>query len=417
MESTLQGIFKTSFDAYASNHKLPLKYHQAARAIMTCRTPEQGGHVQQCPDGHESHIQYHSCRHRSCPKCNALPKAQWAQKQYQRLFAVDHYHVIFTVPHELLPLWRYNTRWFSHTLFQGVSDTLMTLAHDARHLGATPGMILSLHTWGRNLSLHPHIHCLISGGGLDGEGKWRSVRHAYLFPARVIRALYQGKLLTALWQALRAGELQLPPDTPAASLGKTLKALGRKKWNVRIQPPYSHGRGVMSYLARYVKGGPISDQRIIAADEQHVSFHYQDHHDGQHKRLRLSTPHFIERLLDHIAEPRQHVIRHYGLYGHKARDRRNLCRAQLGQPPEENAETMAWGEFLHQSDAKHKGECRQCGKRLVRGMTMVKNSIFKVRGDGYVQQPVRADIETCSQHEKKPPDRPVYFFDGSMPLN
>ena len=417
MEATVQSIFKSFFDAYASEHRLPLKHHQAAQAIMTCRTPEQGGHVQRCPDGHESHIQYHSCRHRSCPKCNALPKAQWAHKQYQRLLAVDHYHVIFTLPHELLPVWRYNQRWFANILFEAVSDTLMTLAQDARHLGALPGMILSLHTWGRNLSLHPHIHCLISGGGLSADGHWRNVQHHYLFPARVLRALYQGKLLAALWRALHAGELQLPPDTTATALRHSFKSLARKKWNVRIQPPYRHGRGVMGYLARYVKGGPIGDHRITAADTQQIRFLYQDHRDGKHKTHQLSATHFIERLLDHIAEPRQHVIRHYGLYGHKARDKRNACRAQLGQGTEEKLEKIGWDDFLRQSNAKHKGECSQCGKRLVRGEAIDKNSRFKVRGGGYVQQDVRANIETWFSDGTKPPDGPLYFFSGSMSLN
>lgn len=417
MGATLQSIFKTSFDAYASEHRLPLKYHQAARAIMSCRTPEQGGHVQQCPEGHEAHIQYHSCRHRSCPKCNALPKAQWAQQQFKRLLAVDHYHVIFTLPHELLPLCRYNQRWFAKRLFDTVSDTLMSLARDDRQLGALPGMILSLHTWGRNLSLHPHIHCLITGGGLDSTGQWRNTQHHYLFPARVIRALYKGKLLAALWDALRAGELQLPPDTSAPDHQKVFKAVARKKWNVRIQPPYRHGKGVMSYLARYVKGGPINDHRIIAADQRQVCFRYRDHRDGKDKTQPLPVAHFIGRILDHVAEPRQHVIRHYGLYGHKARDKRNLCRAQLGQCSEAKPEEIGWEEFLKQAHAKHQGECRHCGKRLIRGVAINKNSRFKVRGSGYVQQAVRADIETWQSDGKKPPDKPIYFFSGAMPLN
>ncbi len=417
MSATLQSIFKTSFDVYASKHRLPLKHHQAARAIMTCRTPEQGGHVQQCPDGHEAHIQYHSCRHRSCPKCNALPKAQWAQKQYQRLLAIDHYHVIFTVPHELLPLWRYNQGWFSGTLFRAVSDTLLTLSQDKKHLGALPGMIMALHTWGRNLSLHPHIHCLITGGGLGADGEWRKVNNHYLFPSRVMRALYRGKLLSMLWQGLRAGELQIPPDSSEPAQQQTLKALARKKWNVCIQPPYHHGRGVMGYLARYVKGGPISDRRIKEANQQRVCFRYQDHRDGKHKLQQLPTLHFIERMLDHVAEPRQHVIRHYGLYSHKARDKRQRCRAQLGQSPEEGPHEMEWADFLQQASAKNKGECSQCGKRLVRGKAIDKNSIYKVQGGGYVQPDVGANIETWPLYGEKPPDRPLYFFGASMSLN
>lgn len=362
-------------------------------------------------------MQYHSCRHRSCPLCNALPKEQWVQKQFQRLLATDHYHVIFTVPHELLLLWRYNQRWFADTQFRVVSETLMTLAKEKKHLGAIPGMILSLHTWGRNLSLHPHIHCLITGGGLSSDGTWRRVKHDFLFPARVVRALYRGKFLSALWQGLRSGELHVPPHLTDASQGQCFKQLARKKWNVRIQPPYSHGQGVMKYLARYVKGGPISNHRITQADHKEVSFVYKDHRDGQTKTQRLSTPHFIERVLDHIAEPRQHVIRHYGLYGHQAKAKRQLCRQQLGQPDEQDSQDLNWTDYLDQQSNEAAAKCKRCGKQLVRGVTVGKNSIYKVWGSGYVQPAVQADISTWQSDRHKPPERPVNFFGGSMPLN
>lgn len=417
MSATLQSIFNTSFDAYANEHRLALKHYQAARAIMTCRTPAQGGHEQCCPEGHESHIQYHSCRHRSCPKCNALPKAQWAQRQFERLLAVDHYHVIFTLPHELLALWRYNQRWFADTLFHTVSDTLLVLLRDERHLGALPGMVLSLHTWGRTLSLHPHIHCLVTGGGLDGAGQWREVRHRYLMPARVVRALYRGKLLAALWQALQSGELQRPPSQNEAELRRCLKALARKKWNVCIQPPYSHGHGVMGYLARYVKGGPLSDHRVATADERQVTFRYCDHRDGQHKIQKLSSRAFMARILEHVAEPGQHVIRHYGLYGHKARDKRSRCRAQLGQGVESRTTEITWDAFLQQTGAAAKGECHTCGRPLIRGRVFDKNSVFKGPEGRSCPTSRSSDIETWLLEGEKPPDRPLYFFGDSMSLN
>lgn len=417
MNATLQSIFQTAYSRYAQEHRLPLKHHQAAQAIMSCRTPSLGGHEQHCPDGHESHIQYHSCRHRSCPKCNALPKAQWVQKQFQKLLATDHYHVIFTLPHELLPLWRYNQRWMAHTLFQVVHETMTTLAKDPKHLGGLPGMILSLHTWGRNLSLHPHIHCLITGGGMTTDGAWKNVKHNYLFPARVVQALYRGKMRSALWQGLRNGELKLPGTTGPAEQGLCLKELAKKTWNVRIQPPYQHGRGVMKYLARYIKGGPISNHRIRDADASTVTFAYRDHRDGQHKVQRLNTTHFISRVLDHVVEPRQHVIRHYGLYGHQAQEKRNLCRACLGQAPEQERQTMTWAEYVTQRSPNQVGCCSECGKPLVRGVTFGKNSLYRVPGSGFVQQDVRANIETWPSDREKPPDGSLYFFGASMSLN
>lgn len=415
MTATLQSIFQTSFEAYASERSLPLKHHQAARAIMNCRTPAQGGHEQRCPDGHESHIQYHSCRHRSCPKCNALPKAQWVQQQFNRLLPVNHYHVIFTLPHELLSLWRYNQAWFSDALFRAVSETLLTLFKDKKH--AVPGLILSLHTWGRNLVLHPHIHCLVTGGGLSPEHDWVEVNNGYLLPSRIVRTLYQGKMLSFLWEGLRSGELKIPPSEKDHATRKRFKALGRKKWNVRIQPPYAHGKGVMKYLANYVKGGPISNHRIERATRDHVSFVYRDHRDAQHKSQRLSAQDFMSRILVHVAEPRRHVVRHYGLYAHQARGKRNVCRKQLGCAEEAEVEPISWEAFIAQFKHKSSVVCGECGKRLVQGVSFGKNSIYKVKWHGHVQQPVRADTLTWLSEKDKPPEAVQYFFSGSVPLN
>lgn len=161
MDATLQGVFNAHFDQFMQTHTLAHKHYQVANVIMACRTEAMGGHVQRCPDAHEEHVQYHSCKHRSCPRCQALAKARWADTQQARLLACDHYHVIFTLPHELLDLWQHNTRWFADALFQAARDTLMTLLADEKHLGAVPGILMALHTWGRTLSLHPHVHCLV----------------------------------------------------------------------------------------------------------------------------------------------------------------------------------------------------------------------------------------------------------------
>lgn len=414
--ASLQSIFIDHFAEYSKGKKLPLKAYRAAQAIMSCRTPAQGGHMQCCPEQHEQHIQYHSCRHRSCPRCNALPKARWAEQQCQRLLPVDHYHIIFTLPHELLPLWRYNSRWFTHIYFTIVRDTLFTLSKDMKHLGALPGLVLSLHTWGRNLSLHPHIHGLITGGGLDGQGQWRATRNSYLFPSRVVRKLYKGKLLATLGDALEKGALRLPPCTDGVQL---LKRAARKAWHVRIQPPYRHGHGVMRYFARYVKGGPVSDHQITGYGKEGVIYQYTDHRDGCRKPLRLKPFHFMSRVLDHITEPRQHVIRHYGLYGHQKRGLRNQCRDVLGCPEEQRVGDMNWSEFLEKTGNSDKGCCTLCGKRLVRGMAIGKKSLIRVKssGSGNVQPAVRANIETWVSERTVPPIEPIYFFTESMSLN
>lgn len=402
MDVTLQNIFAESFSTYASNRSLPYKYYKAANAIINCRTPIMGGYDYRCEDGHEHHPHYHSCKHRSCPLCNTLPKAKWIEKQKGRLLACDHYHVIFTLPHELLALWRFNTRWFSDSLFQACRDTLITLLQDDRHLGALPGILMSLHTWGRNLSPHPHMHCLVTGGGLDKTGHWRDVRYDYLLPVAVIRALFKGKLLARLWNALKSDELTLPPYMARGDIQRLLRKLNEKKWNAHIRERYQHGHGVMLYLSNYVKGGAISNQRIMAVMGQQIKIQYKDHRDDKTKSMVLKQNDFIERVLWHVPETGQHTVRQYGLYAYQARLKRNQCRSQFGQEPEQDAqEPLGWRQFLKTVGRKSKVTCSKCGKALIRWAVIHpvgrhnENSIYKHPRLKYVQQDDQRDPAQC----------------------
>jgi hypothetical protein len=167
---TLQTIFQDAFPAYEQTHPLPPHVRRAARAIMQCRTAILGGHVQACPDGHMARVWYNSCRHRACPQCAYLQTERWLAFQQARLLACDHYHVIFTLPHELNPLWLANVPVMTTLLLQAVRDTLGALLADPKYLGAQPGIIAALHTWSQTLVLHPHLHCLVTGGGLTFWG-------------------------------------------------------------------------------------------------------------------------------------------------------------------------------------------------------------------------------------------------------
>ena len=409
MDATLQNVFNTRFDQYQQTHALALKHHKAAKAIRQCRTAAMGGHIQRCPDNHEEHVQYHSCKHRSCPRCQALAKARWVEQQQARLLACDHYHVIFTLPHELLDVWQFNTRWFADALFQASRDTLITLLQDERHLGALPGILMALHTWGRTLSLHPHVHCLVTGGGLDNQQQWRGVRYDYLLPVKVVKALYKGKLLARCWDALMSGGWQLPTGQTQADLQRLLRKLNDKTWNVRIQARYPQGRGVMLYLSRYVKGGAISDARLFSADAQHVTFGYTDHHDQKRKHMTLPTDHFMQRVLWHVPEPGQHTVRHYGLYTHHGRDKRATCRVHLGQAPEQaSIDPLDWARFLSQIGRGKAGTCSICGKALLRCEDVAriqssKNSLYRRQRAGIVQHDVQPVAATHPMSGTGPP--------------
>ncbi len=262
MEGTVGGIFRKHFDEYSQRYPQPLHKRKAASAMMRCRTAEMGGHVRRCPHGHIEEVHYNSCKHRSCPQCSSLPTERWLEKQKARLLDCTHYHAIFTLPHALIALWWCNQRIMADLLFRGATETLKELLADPKYLGATVGILASLHTWGRDLSRHPHLHLLITGGGWSPAGEWIPVRGDFLLPYRVVRKIFRAKYVAALGKAYQAGELQLPPGLGEADFERLLIKVGRRvKWNTKICTPYSHGLGMAPYLARYAKGGPFRNTR------------------------------------------------------------------------------------------------------------------------------------------------------------
>jgi len=243
---------------------------------------------------------------------------------------------------------------------------LTELLEDERYLGATPGMVATLHTWGRTLALHPHVHCLVTGGGVDEVGRWRAVRNGFLLPARVVCALFRGKYLAGLRTAYAQGTLQLPAGMERCAFERLVNRLGRKKWNVRVKERYADGEGVAKYLGRYVRGGAISQRRVEALREDTVTFRYRDHRDGETKRMTLSRAEFLRRWLMHVPPVALHVVRSYGLYRGQCEAKRAAARAALGQGPELAAERVPAQALLERSGFEGLLYCATCGARLVR---------------------------------------------------
>jgi hypothetical protein len=370
---TLQSIFGQHFGAYAAGHRLPLRFHKAAAALMACRTAALGGHVQACPEGHEQRVWYNSCKHRSCPQCAYLQVEEWLASQQARLLACDHYHVVFTLPRELHALWRVNRRTFADLLFRAARDTLFTLLEDPRYLGATPGLIAALHTWGRTLCLHPHIHCLVTGGGWTVDGNWKRVRGGFLLPVRVVAALFRGKLLAALREGLRRGTLRVPDGVRGQAMVNELNRLGRVRWNVYLKERYPHGRGVVTYLARYLKGGPIANGRLLAADSETVTFGYTDHRDGRRTAMTLSAADFLARVLEHVPPPGSHGVRAYGLYAASKRAGLDRAREALGQPPATPPPVLTWQAAWIDGGEADPTRCTVCGQPLVSTVTVPRH--------------------------------------------
>ena len=365
MEATVPSILQTCFEPFSRARRLAPPIYQAARALMQCRTAVYGGQVQRCPEGQVAQLWCNGCKHRCCPQCAPVQTERWLDRIKARLLGGAHYHVVFTLPHEFNPLWLKNPDVMPSLFFRSVRDTLMGLLGDDQYLGALPGLILTLHTWGRTWVLHPHIHALVTAGGWAGTGVWQATRKDDLLPVQVVKALLRGKLLAAIRTALESGELRLPAEVSESQLRTLLNKWGRKAWNLHIQTRYDHGEGVLTYLARYVRGGPIRNARLLHADEDPVTFRYTDHRDGKDKTMDLSPEQFMQRLFLHVPEPGAHRVRYYGLYARGQQELLNECRQHVGQPPIEPVEYLDWQIYCQRRGWAQPGRCPVCGKPLL----------------------------------------------------
>ena len=371
MRWTIQEILHTSLSGFLESRRLPVYLDRALRALARCRTAALGGHTKKCPAGHIQGIWYNSCRHRSCPQCSMGKLEAWLEAKREMLLPCDHYHVIFTLPWQFRLLWQWNPRAMGDLLFSISTATLRTLLGQERRLGdAKPGWIAALHTWGRTLIAHPHVHCLVTGGGLLPDGTWRPVRNGYLLPFRQVRHDFRRRFCDALEAKLRAGELALPPDlSPTAALGLVAKAR-RLKWNVRVEAPYRHGDGVATYLARYLKGGPIKNHRLVTFDGESVSLRYGDFRQTdaagkpKSKILRLSITELLERLILHVPPPGMKMVRSYGLYAHTSREELEQARSQI-EP------SAAWRKARRRLDRSRQKRCSHQPRCPVCGLTLV----------------------------------------------
>jgi hypothetical protein len=340
MAVTLQQILNSAYPAYAATHRLPLHVHKAVGVLRRCRTGGLGRNAVKCTAGHVLAVRRNSCRHRVCPQCGWRKAQQWLERWQARLLPVTHFHVIFTVASELHLLWRWNRKRFADVLFQAARDALFTLLGQDRHLGACPGLALALHTWGSALPIHLHLHGLLTAGGLDAQGEWVATRPNFLIWGPLLRDAFRDQLLAGLGSLLDQGLLDLPPPLTVADLRALLAQLERIAWHVRIEPPYTHGRGLVVYLARYLRGGPIKNHRLVHFTGTAVGFRYRDRRGRPHPKSRTMTlpvEEFLDRLFQHVPVPGLQMVRAYGLYGRHQGAALQHCRLQLQpgwqQPP------------------------------------------------------------------------------------
>ena len=269
--ASLQRILQLHWRSFAQTHPLPGFVHRAAYLLTHCRTAVLGGHVKRCLQGHVLDVYYNSCRNRCCPACSSTLRASWLARWQAKMLDTPAHHVIFTVPNELVPLWRMNKPQFTSALFQAASDSLLTLLADPQFLGAKPGLLGALHTWSQTLAAHPHCHFIVTNGGLASDGTWKTAKKDCLLPCRVLMHMFRGKLLANLRCLLTSGQLTLPASRSQSQCLSLLNRLGRAVWNVRLLERYTRAEGVAIYLAKYLRGGPIGNQRKSEGIESSTS--------------------------------------------------------------------------------------------------------------------------------------------------
>jgi Putative transposase/Transposase zinc-binding domain len=336
-------------------------------AIESCRTAALGGHIEGCEDCGHRRIAYNSCRNRHCPKCQGAAAREWLAAREADLLPVGYFHVVFTVPAEVADIAFHNKAVVYDLLFRVASETMVTIAADARHLGARIGITAVLHTWGSAMTHHPHIHMIVPGGGisLDGE-RWISSRAGFLLPVRVLAKLFRRLFLAGLQQLHAAGRLKFFGDHVGLSDRRAflphLAPLREKRWVVYAKPPFSGPEAVLAYLSLYTHRVAISNRRLISLDNAGVTFRYKDYRrDGadRQRSMTLSTDEFIRRFLLHVLPKGFHRIRHYGLLASTGR-KANVARARqlLAAPAPAEVE-----ETAPPPDARPPCPC--CGGRMV----------------------------------------------------
>ena len=335
-------VFRRYGNAYRQQHAGSLSRDQlrVMSAIERCRTAALGGHLEQCDQCHFQRIAYNSCRDRHCPKCQSLARAQWIEDRKAELLDTEYFHVVFTLPEEIAAIAYQNKKVVYDILFRATSETLRTIATDPKHLGAEIGFFAVLHTWGQNLMFHPHLHCVVPGGGISPDGKrWIPCRPDFFLPVRVLSRLFRRLFLEWLEKALEDGQLKffsaLQELEDRKAFLRYLALLRKEEWVVYAKKPFAGPQQVLDYVGRYTHRVAISNNRILNIEDGQLRFRYKDYRDGsQQKTMTLSADEFIRRFLLHVLPVSFHRIRYYGFLGNRYRkEKLEQCRQLLGMVP------------------------------------------------------------------------------------
>jgi Putative transposase/Transposase zinc-binding domain len=356
-------------DAYGDS--LSTEQRRALIDLARCRTATLGGHVEECERCGHREISYNSCRNRHCPKCQANAAAIWVEARAAELLPVPYYHVVFTLPAALAPIALQNPRVVYDLLFRAAAETLLRIAADPDHLGAEIGFLAVLHTWGQNLQHHPHVHCVVPGGGIAPDGsRWVPCPDGFFLPVKVLGRVFRGKFLAGLRAAFDRGKLafhgKLAALAGADEFGRRLTASTQVDWVVYAKPPFGGPEQVLKYLARYTHRVAISNRRLLGLEGGRVRFRYKDYaRGGKRRTMELTATEFLRRFLQHVLPTGFVRIRSYGFLANRyRREKVALCRELLGAAATSEGEPPCRGDGPTEgiTPARCLTLCPACGK-------------------------------------------------------
>ena len=384
-------------ESYISRNPVSAQEKGIIRLLSACRTQYIGSHYEKCDQCGYLGKAYNSCRNRHCPACQHKDQLQWMDKHIQELLPVGYYHLVFTIPHELNGLCQKNKKVMYDLLFKAVSQTLLELTRDTKHLGAETGLITVLHTWGQNMMDHFHLHCIMPAGGLSFDKQhWVYVdnKNDFFIHYKVLSAKFRGQFLDLLKQAFSNGKLVFKGNLACISGKKSFTdftgKLKKKDWVANIQAPFGSPKKVLEYLSRYVFRIAISDRRIVEVKDGKVFFNWKDYRTGLFRKMKLDIDEFIRRYLLHILPKGFFKVRYYGMFSSRHRkenirlSKKHLEQDQLEKQQEaiedgrsvRKKQNTIWEEIMQCMLSYRKPNCLVCKKGILRFAGMVPDSLL-----------------------------------------
>jgi hypothetical protein len=383
---TIADILSGHFDSFvAATGPQPLHHLRVVNAITSCRTPALGGYQQQCDHCGNQLPQYFSCRNRHCPRCQSSARAQWVDDRLKEMLPVGYFHVVFTIPQQLNQFALRNKKHFYDCMFRAVKETLLELAANPKRLGADIGFVCILHTWGQTLVEHPHIHCIVPGGGFDAtSNKWKAAHNGFLFPIPVLRKLFRGKLMAFFTQAVKTGNILLHGSLEQYREPRVFSAMVRelyqKEWVVYAKAPFASPQALVSYLGAYTHRVAIANRRILSMENGAVAFSYRDYAEhNKEKVMQVSAIEFIRRFLLHIIPKGFRRIRYFGFMAAPVKAKRFAAVLRFFHrmlPQKKDSEKLTAAETLKKLLGFDPLKCRVCHNGRLQRIALIPRAFM-----------------------------------------